>query len=327
MDALLIMPEFFDYPKMIKATLNELGYNVDYYNDRPSANNWVKAVIRVRRNYLGPLIRRYFDSIMQDIKDKSYDVVLVISGQSLSFSEKMIKELRDCQKDARFILYQWDSIKNFPCIENYFQYFDKCYSFDRLDVEKYKVLNFLPLFYTSVYEEIGKTTMEKYKYDCSYVGTAHPKKYKVINEMADAFKDVLPNQFIYHYMPSRLKYIYHKMNDKEYRKARYQEFETEKLSSDRIMEIFKNSRCILDSPQAGQTGLTMRTMECLGAKRKLITTNTDIRNYDFFDESNILVYDENIDLNSPFFRCEYRDIPQDVYERYSLRSWLKTMLS
>ena len=53
------------------------------------------------------------------------------------------------------------------------------------------------------------------------------------------------------------------------------------------MEIFSDSRCILDAPQAGQVGLTIRTIECLGAKRKLVTTNSDIKNYDFYNENNI----------------------------------------
>ena len=46
MNVLLIMPEFFDYPRMIQKALNDLGYDVDYYNDRPSTNNLVKAIIK-----------------------------------------------------------------------------------------------------------------------------------------------------------------------------------------------------------------------------------------------------------------------------------------
>ena len=53
-----------------------------------------------------------------------------------------------------------------------------------------------------------------------------------------------------------------------------------KVPASEVMKIFKESRCVLDAPQAGQTGLTIRTIECLGAKRKLITTNKDIVKYD-----------------------------------------------
>ena len=56
-------------------------------------------------------------------------------------------------------------------------------------------------------EKLRKST---YKYDCMYVGTAHPQKYYDINRMALGLKSVMPNQFIYHYMPSALKYVYQK---------------------------------------------------------------------------------------------------------------------
>ncbi len=326
MNLLLIMPNFFDYPQLIRHELEKMGYHVDFFDDRPSTSSWVKAIIKVNKNYLNGYIKKYFHQIMQTICNTHYDVVLLISGQSLSFSEGMIKELRDSQPDARFVLYQWDSEKNFPYIKKMHSYFNVCFSFDKDDTASNENLRFLPLFYTSIYEELGKEDPGEYMYDCSYVGTAHPQKYHYINEMSLALKKVFPKQFIYHYMPSRLKYIYHKVKDKEYKKAKYKEFETARLSAEEVMNIFEKSKCILDAPQAGQKGLTIRTMECLGAKRKLITTNADIRHYDFYNESNILIFDGGIDIHSPFFTNGYQDIPKEIYEKYSLRNWLKTML-
>ena len=70
----------------------------------------------------------------------------------------------------------------------------------------------------------------------------------------------------------------------------------------------------------------IRTIECLGAKRKLVTTNSDIKNYDFYNENNILIYSEPIDLDSPFFKNEYEELPDEMYEKYSLKNWLITMI-
>ena len=47
-------------------------------------------------------------------------------------------------------------------------------------------------------------------------------------------------------------------------------------------EIVTNSKCVLDSAQANQNGLTIRVIEMLGAKKKIITTNEDVVNYDFY---------------------------------------------
>ncbi len=326
MNLLLIMPNFFDYPQLIQQELEKMGYHVDFFDDRPSTSSWVKAIIKVNKNYLNGYIKKYFQQIMNMIRNNIYDVVLLISGQSLSFSEGMIKELRDSQHNARFILYQWDSQTNFPYIVKMHPYFDAVFSFDKKDAEQNENIKFLPLFYTDIYEKLGKKQQREYVYDCSYVGTAHPQKYKYVNEMSASLKDVLPNQFIYHYMPSKLKFLYHKVKDEEYKKAKYKEFERTKMTAEAVLDVFEKSRCILDAPQAGQTGLTIRTLECLGAKRKLITTNFDIRNYDFYNTNNILIFDGNVDPDIPFFTKEYEDIPEKIYQKYSLRHWLKTML-
>ena len=39
---------------------------------------------------------------------------------------------------------------------------------------------------------------------------------------------------------------------------------------------------VLDSAQDGQLGLTIRVLEAIGAKKKIITTNEDVINYDFY---------------------------------------------
>ena len=201
------------------------------------------------------------------------------------------------------------------------------YTFDRLDCQKKDIYTFLPLFYTREYEGIDKDKAE-YDYDCVYIGTAHPKKYEEINRMSLSLADALSKQYIYHYMPSKLKYIYHKILNVEYRKAKFSDFKTEKVSKNDILKLYNSTKYILDAPQAGQNGLTMRTIECLGARKKLVTTNEDIKNYDFYDETNIYVFNEedNIDFNSSFFTDGYKELPEKIYKKYSLKNWLKTLL-
>jgi hypothetical protein len=91
-------------------------------------------------------------------------------------------------------------------------------------------------------------------------------------------------------------------------------------------DTYSESKCVLDSAQAGQLGLTIRVLEALGAQKKLITTNEDVVNYDFYDEENIYVYDgKSFNFDSPFFKKPYKKIDESIYEKYSLRSWLKEM--
>lgn len=326
MKLLLIMPKFFDYPEIIVNELNEMGYEVDFFDDRPSTNAWIKAAIRINKNLIGTYIKKYFESVMKTVRNKKYDVVFLISGQSLSFSESMINEIKLCQKDAKFVLYQWDSQTNFPYIKQVQKYFDKCYSFDRRDIEETPSLKFLPLFYSRKYEEIGKRNNTNFKYDFCFVGTAHPKKYKFIKMMSEQLKSVYPNQFIYFFFPSPIVYFYRKIMNNELRKAKYNEFHYVPLKGKDMNDVYETSRCVLDSAQDGQLGLTIRVLEALGAKKKLITTNEDVINYDIYKPENIYVYEGKIDLENVFFTHEYKEVSKEVYEKYSLRSWLKEIL-
>lgn len=327
MKALLIMPQFFEYPEAICKELKDIGYEVDFFDDRPSTKGLVKAIIRVKKDLIGIYIKRYFEKMMQYVREQDYDVVIVISGQSFSFNEDMMLELKECQRRAFFVLYQWDSEENFPYIKRMQKYFDRCYSFDREDVKRNKNLKFLPLFYTRKYEEIAKRKNKQFDYDFSFIGTAHPKKYKFINQISRQLKDRYPNQFIYFYFPSKIVYYYRKLKNPELRKAKRKEFHFVSIKGEELNRIIENSRCILDSPQDGQTGLTIRVLEALGSKKKLITTNKDIRNYDFYREENIYVYDGAIDLNSVFFIKEYKEVEYEIYKKYSLENWLKTILT
>lgn len=324
---LLIMPNFFEYPQIISDELRNMGYDVDFYDDRPSTNPFIKAAIRINKNLIGNYIRRYFDKMMLTVRKQRYEIVFLISGQSLSFSDKMIEELKASQPQARFLLYQWDSLKNFPYIGDLEKYFDKCYSFDRNDAATHSNLKFLPLFYCRQYEEIGKLRQSKFKYDFCFVGTAHPKKYVFINKMSSQLRNIYPNQFIYFFFPSRIVYIYRKFKNSEFKNARMYEFHYEPLRSSEMNKIYQDSRCVLDSPQAGQLGLTIRVIEALGAKKKLITTNADVANYDFYRPENIYIYRGSFDLNDSFFTEPYKDIDKNIYDRYSLRNWLKEIIS
>lgn len=312
---------------MIKE-LEGMGFDVDYICDAPSNSNISKAIGRINKNLIKYSTQQYFErTVLPKITGVEYNKVLVVGGMTFAFTPDMILKIKELNPKASFLLYQWDSEQNLPYSTGIHIFFDKVFSFDMNDCERDNMYTFLPLFYTRIYEEIGSESVESYKYDCSYVGTAHPQKFKDINTMSGFLADKMKSQFIYHYMPSKLKYIYHKILAPEFKNASLSDFSFEKIASNEMMKIFKESKCILDAPQAGQTGLTIRTIECLGAKRKLITTNKDIMKYDFYDENNILVFDNGLDLKAPFFNNEYKDVDEDIYRKYSLREWLKFMLN
>ena len=88
-----------------------------------------------------------------------------------------------------------------------------------------------------------------------------------------------------------------------------------------IAQYCSESRAILDIAHPLQTGLTMRTIEVLfGIGRKLITTNKDIINYDFYNENNILIINrENLEIPKSFFEKEFIPYSKEFVESFFYR--------
>jgi hypothetical protein len=72
----------------------------------------------------------------------------------------------------------------------------------------------------------------------------------------------------------------------------------------------------------------MRTFEVLGKKRKLITTNRSIKNYDFYNASNILVIDRSCPvIDKKFINVDYQPLPANIYYKYSIDGWLEDIFT
>ena len=84
------------------------------------------------------------------------------------------------------------------------------------------------------------------------------------------------------------------------------------------------SKVALDVQFGTQTGLTMRTIESLASQTKLITTNAQVKKYDFYNSKNICVIDkENPVVPKEFLESEYVNIPEEILYKYSLHNWIK----
>ena len=325
---LFISPKFMGYYKEIIKEMEAANYDVDYIADSPKDTILFKALNRLNKKLTIKYSEKNFLRELKELVDKKdYDYLFVIAGMTFCLPKSFFEYLEEKNVKIKKMIYQWDGEENLSFVKDYHKYFDKIFTFDRIDVENNDKYLFLPLFYIRNYEEIAQKNIKEFDYDVSYIGTAHPQKFYYVNKISKELSKIKNKQFIYHYIPTKLKYFYHKIKNKEYKDAKMSDFKYEKISFEQIGKIFEGSECILDAPQKGQNGLTIRTIECLGAKKKLITINQDVINYDFYKKENIYVYNEEngIDFDNVFFNTEYINIESNVYEKYSLRNWVKNI--
>jgi len=72
------------------------------------------------------------------------------------------------------------------------------------------------------------------------------------------------------------------------------------------------------------SGPDLRVFEAMGMHKKIITNNPDIAHYDFYDPQNILIINQaSIEIPESFLTSAYRPIPEPIYQKYTLDSWVK----
>lgn len=320
------MPDFFSYNKHIVAELTNMGYEVDYFSDRPDSNIIIKSLIRLNKKIVSGRIRKYENKILDAIKKNKYEKMIMIFGQS--FDVSFVEKAKTINPAMELIYYAWDSIKLFPDIEKLSACFGKSFTSDLNDSLNVPHLHFLPLFYSRMYEAVGKEPRENCSYDALFVGTIKNGKYKPLKALLKSLERLFKNNYVYLYLQSKLVFLYSKMKYKDFKGSKLNEFHYKKMPESELAALFAKSKFVIDILAGDQNSLTMRTIEALGAKRKLITTNKEIEKYDFFNPTNIYIYEENgeVDLKAPFFTEEYKGLDKTIYEKYSLRAWLKTIL-
>jgi hypothetical protein len=106
--------------------------------------------------------------------------------------------------------------------------------------------------------------------------------------------------------------------------AEHVEIITTQKSITEVSELIQKAKIIVEIQRTEQVGLSFRIFEALGHRKKLITTNKDIVNYDFYHPQNILVVDENnIEISEDFVTSPYVEIDETILSKYKIENWVK----
>ena len=314
----------FNYQVEIQKAMEREGAIVDSFNERPSNSIMARIMIRINRNLLSFSINKYYDDIIAKTKDNKYDYILFIKGESVS--KKIIEKLRAYHPEAKIIMYVWDSVLFSKNAYTLLGYCDKFCTFDSKDSKDYNI-PLLPLFYIPAYAEIANNKQEK-EYDLMFVGTIHNDRYEFIKGIVSQIERAGGKCYTRYYFPSKVNYYKQKWDNPNFRSAKISDFVFESMPHIELLKYYAKSLIQIDMQDPLQTGLTMRTIETLGAKKKLITTNEHVKEYDFYHPNNILVVDrKNPVIDKEFLSSPYIDIPEEIYKKYSISSWLNNLFS
>lgn len=313
---LLLYVRFFGYDKIVKEKLESLGAVVDLYDARANISTIEKALKKVDSRYYYKKQRKFHHSIQQENKGKKYD--FIFSNENIE--EATLKRYRKVFPGATMVLYLDDSVANMVGVNKTFHCYDRVLTFDRVDSMKYD-MNFRPLFFSDSFKYLKEKNLSK-KYNICFVGTCHSDRLAIISKVIKNYPNY--NYFFYCYLQSWFMYYYYAFKDVEYRKKTKKFFKYEQISMDQVAQAMAHSDAVLDIQHPKQTGLTMRTIETLGLGKKIITTNSDIKKYDFYNEHNVLVVDrENPIIPENFTEGDYEPLSEELYYKYSINGWIE----
>lgn len=313
-------PSFFGYCECIADQLRALGAQVDLYDERPNNSFVCKAMLRYNISVYRPKITAYYRDIIAKNEDKDYDYIFVIKSEAIDGA--ILSLLRQVYPRAKCILYLWDALENIPDGKKKIKIYDRVLTFDHVDAEDYNIA-LRPLFFRKDYAG-SDTDKTDFTYDLTFIGTAHSIRPRVVNALENICRKEGRKCFKFLFLPHIFVFFYNKLINPNYHKVRKSDISFVPMKPEQIRAVYDNSRCILDVEHVAQRGLTMRTIEMIGMGKKLITTNTGIQKYDFYDPANICVIDRNDPVvPTDFWNKQYTPIPQNIIDRYSLESFVR----
>lgn len=313
---LLVAPNFYIYHNELIKELESMGADVTFF---PEVEHTLYSRILSKvsaRYYHKIVVVPHHSKVIAAAKAKQFDYVFIIRGGY--FDEAFITLLRKHCSDARFILYQWDSIQQND-YRALIPLFDDVSTFDIEDADRFKI-KYRPLFYISQYANSTAITKRVTDYDLCFVGAFHSDRLEVV-KFFDQHLKANGRVFYCHMYITKLALLARLLTGKiKLREVKY--FKTYSLGVDCVADLYQRSSAVLDVELNIQSGLSIRTFEVLGSHTKLVTTNRYIKEHSFYDPDIIEVINRSqLDYNDNFFDVTERHVKFGV-NHYGLREWL-----
>ena len=321
MKILFVTISFYEYINVIQEYITKvLDAEVDTLNVQWNGGSIEKMINVATRWKYGEMRQKYMQKkfFLQHTNTK-YDYIFVLVGRGLV--PELFGDFIKTQPQAKKIIYLWDDVARINNFHQIQQVFNKVYSFDKVDCEKYG-FRFLPLFFLDKY----RYKHEKKDIDFSCTGGWHSDRLEILDKLTQQYGR---EEYCWniHLSAARSQYLFKRLaGEIKGKRPEYLKFRQIPLCVN--AEILKKSKIVIDMPYASQNGLSIRTLESLAAKTKLVTTNANVKQYDFYNPQNVCIIDRNNPvIDEEFVNTEWQEIQEEIVEKYSLENWIKTIFS
>lgn len=240
----------------------------------------------------------------------SYEKIIVLDV-AFSYDSQLLRNIAQKATNSKLYFYSWNIAKDESKFEitynavkdSGFQF----YSYDRGECEKYGLK-----FNTIMYDRTLTLQTAHEQYDILFLGYLKDRKEDILS-LYDMFTSAgLTPRFVI-------------VSNGERKEKFPFEYRDDYVGYYDYLKMVGTSRAILDIAQQKQDGYSMRVMEAIFFNKKLVTTNTAVKQSVFYDENNIFIVDlktTTADELQAFFAKPFRNYSDEVREYYSIEAWV-----
>lgn len=304
--------------------LKALGFEVlllcddDYFRYR---NRKQQVISFIRRTFFKD--KTYKKNLQKSYKTAAYLDLLNQAPNAFDYALFVRPDLFDQQvirlagqKSNALYAYQWDGLNRFKDIYQIIPLFKKFYVFDPQDAAENPGVFLSHNFYFDCYP--GLFANKDIQYDAYYLGSYDSRIETTLRICEALYAKGLRLNIIIKCSKSKVKRL------KAYP---YITIIHESLAYKDNLAHVDHARLLLDIGHASMhKGLSFRPFEALGYGKKLITTNSSVAGYDFYDPQNVLVWDENSGIPDGFLQSEGKKPSDAIAKKYSFEGWLRQIL-
>ena len=231
-----------------------------------------------------------------------YDTIIVFYNL---LDTNILNYIKKKNPNVRIILYFWDSVNLTAFIvPETKRTICELWSYDKEDCAKYNLKYNSQFYLPEILPDI------ELKYDIVIV-IKDKGRYKQVKEMYEMFCKMGLKVFA-RVVPDKSSV---NKEEKLYGKG---------MEYSELLKLINQSKCIVELVKEGQKGLTLRCMESIFYQKKLITNNEKVKEESFYNENNILIWN-NQDMNKlrEFLLSDYDKLDEKIVMKYSFIEWIK----
>lgn len=266
------------------------------YKNYPSFLRLIRRVqLKLKIPWIQPWLNDWYKKLDQ------FETVIIHASK---ITPLVVKFIRKSNPNMRIIVWYWNPVDKTIPVSEFTGYNCEVWSFDEEDCEKYDLKYNTQYYFNDV--DLRNNEIE---FDILFVGGDKGRIAKLL-KLQDKINALGASTYFH------VTNTGHGKNTKK-------EIYKERISYEDILKLISKSNTILDYVSENQSGLTLRPLEALYFKKKLITNDASLRKRDFYKPENIFIIgiDDLINLKS-FINKPFNPVDEIILDKYDFNNWL-----